>query len=219
MEIQAYIASGIIERYVLGDCTPSETEELEVLAKQFPEIRAELDAISTSLESYAFAYAQNPPSKAREQILNAVRKEDRSHPSQSKITTLPVTPPKMVTGWLSYAAAALFALLVGSILLNYIFYRQWKTTAQELAQVSAGKLQVANEFRVEKTRYLQTLKDLDILRNPALVKMEMKGMKPAPDAKALVFMNPVSNEIYLDVKMLPAPADSMQYQFWAIVDG
>jgi anti-sigma-K factor RskA len=44
-------------------------------------------------------------------------------------------------------------------------------------------------------------------------------MPQAPDAKALVLMDSKTNEIFLDIKKLPTPPDSMQYQFWAIVAG
>ena len=42
MNIKEYIASGILEAYLLGGLTAAEAGEVEAYVKQYPEIRAEL---------------------------------------------------------------------------------------------------------------------------------------------------------------------------------
>lgn len=54
-DINKYIDSGILELYVLGQCSAPEIEEIEQLAVSYPEIKEELDQISASLEAYAMA--------------------------------------------------------------------------------------------------------------------------------------------------------------------
>ena len=61
MDIQQYIASGILEQYVLGAASPDEQREVERLALEHPEIRSEITAIEASLESFAQAHAIEPP--------------------------------------------------------------------------------------------------------------------------------------------------------------
>lgn len=55
-----YIASGILELYMLGATSAEENREVEELAAAYPEIRNELDAISIALEEYAHLQAIEP---------------------------------------------------------------------------------------------------------------------------------------------------------------
>jgi anti-sigma-K factor RskA len=64
-----------------------------------------------------------------------------------------------------------------------------------------------------------TQNELAILKKPQMKAIELKGMEPAPDAKAMVYANTTSGEVYLELVNLPAAPEGMQYQFWGIVDG
>jgi len=219
MDIQAYIQSGIIERYALGICSSAETRELEELALIHPEIGKEVNEIRTSLEGYALKHKQAPPEIVKENLMKRIRGE---HPEEKgKIVSMNRKEKVLSTSsnYFKYAAAAAIALLVVSTALNFVFYGNWKSSEKDLALLSAEKNQVAEQLHIQKTSYTDAMKDLAILKNPNMVKMEMKGKEPAPDAQALVYCNFKTNEIFLDVKKLPAPPDSMQYQFWAIVKG
>jgi anti-sigma-K factor RskA len=220
MDIQSYISSGIIERYALGLCTVAESSELESLALQHPEIGKEVDEIRRSLESYAEAHTKRPPAALKERLMESISVSPNSISTSApvKIRSLPGDTPTSQS-YLKYAVAASLVLLLGSASLNYLFYKNWKTTENLANELTGEKNRVALEMQAEKTTYVQALKDLSILKNPEMVKMEMKGTKPAPDAKALVYCNPRTNELFLDVKKLPAAPDSMQYQFWAIING
>jgi hypothetical protein len=52
LDIQAYIASGILESYVLGITSAEENVEIEALALQYPQIKAEIEAVRASLSLY-----------------------------------------------------------------------------------------------------------------------------------------------------------------------
>ena len=53
MEPKEYIASGILESYALGATTPEQSKEVECMARVFPEVMLELNAIQKSLEILA----------------------------------------------------------------------------------------------------------------------------------------------------------------------
>jgi len=59
-DINAYIESGILELYVLGMATDAEAVQVEEMALQYEEVRAELDAISEALEMSARHNALDP---------------------------------------------------------------------------------------------------------------------------------------------------------------
>ncbi len=58
--IKEYIESGILELYVSGNTTPLETTSVEVMASDHPEIAAEIDLITSSLNRYAHLTAKEP---------------------------------------------------------------------------------------------------------------------------------------------------------------
>ena len=53
MDIQSFIQSGLLEAYVLGQCSAEERTQVERMAAEHAEVRAELSSIEASLESFA----------------------------------------------------------------------------------------------------------------------------------------------------------------------
>ncbi len=70
MDIQEYIASGILELYASRSLPPQEEAEVERMAALYPEVKEELDAIVETLESYAKLHAVEPPAHLKEKILS-----------------------------------------------------------------------------------------------------------------------------------------------------
>ncbi len=62
MDIREYIASGILEQYVLGNTSKDESLEVERMAAAHAEIRNEIAEISSTIEQFAMANAV-PPSR------------------------------------------------------------------------------------------------------------------------------------------------------------
>ena len=59
-EVRAYIESGILELYVLGQLSATECDEVEAMAAKHPEVKAEITAIELAMEAYAFENAIEP---------------------------------------------------------------------------------------------------------------------------------------------------------------
>ena len=60
MQVNEYIESGLLELYVLGNTTPEEAKEVELMANLHPEIAAEITSISASLQQYSRLNALKP---------------------------------------------------------------------------------------------------------------------------------------------------------------
>ena len=60
MNKERFLASGLIEQYVLGLTTPDEAQEVERYARAYPEVQAEIDALRGAIEQYAAQYAVPP---------------------------------------------------------------------------------------------------------------------------------------------------------------
>ncbi len=141
MDIRAYIASGILEQYVLGLATPAETEEVERLARLHPEVQREIEEIRSSLETYARQFAQAPPAALQDRIWEALSREEAPSRSIPFSDTLP--PPAFAGAdaeeavgvrvapasfWRTYGVAASFLLLAVSILINLYLFTQLRRT-------------------------------------------------------------------------------------------
>jgi predicted dinucleotide-binding enzyme len=57
MDIKAYIESGILELYVMEALSPQEMREVEVLAVQYPAVKAEIAQIQDALNEYVLVHA------------------------------------------------------------------------------------------------------------------------------------------------------------------
>ena len=87
-EHKAYIESGILELYVLGQLSAPEMLEVERMAASAPEIKRELEAIEIALEAYAIENAVEP----REDLFNEL--EAKLNPVQQ--TSFSIQPPPPV---------------------------------------------------------------------------------------------------------------------------
>lgn len=74
MNLKEYIASGIIESYVMGLASESERTEFEQMCAQYPELVAERRKFEESLEAYASEQAVRPPEEVKAKVLKAIIK-------------------------------------------------------------------------------------------------------------------------------------------------
>ena len=56
LNIKEYIESGVLELYVMGKLSEAENREVEQNIAQYPEVKAEVDAIEAAIEEYAMLH-------------------------------------------------------------------------------------------------------------------------------------------------------------------
>ncbi len=72
-----YIASGILEMYVMGKTTTEENRAVEEMAKHYPEIKQELDKITSTLMGLSESMVQDADPTLRPLILANVNFQER----------------------------------------------------------------------------------------------------------------------------------------------
>ena len=218
-EIKAYIESGILELYVLGDVSPAEKLQVEEMAAKHPAVKAELNDIERSMESFAAENAVEPAEHLRTQILNSLvtnLADDNSFPTKKapvKDNVIAMPAPK-ANSFFKYAFAACLALLIASVAV--------------IADLS-GKLDDANTQLVAlNSRTVQLAKtasyrdyELNVYRDTSFKVIKLKGLPKHPDASMLVAFNPAKKRVIIDLADLKLPANDSahQYQLWALVGG
>jgi anti-sigma-K factor RskA len=210
------ISSGLLELYALGLASPQESLQVEESIKLYPEVKQELEAIEMSLESYARGHAIDPSPSLKNKILAQI-----SQDSEKNIATLSYTDHDKVSpgatvyripSYFKIAAAAIFILLLGSIVLTYSYYDKYQSAAKEL-QVAQQKIDQENQAN------LAMKTDIDVMTDKNSLPVVLKGTPHAPDALAKIYWMKNTGDVYVDPSNLPGAPSGKQYQLWAIVDG
>jgi len=77
MSLQELIDSGLLDLYVLGQTTEPESFIVEQAAEVYPEVRAEINAISSALQKYAMKHAVEPDPIIKPFLLATIDFSDR----------------------------------------------------------------------------------------------------------------------------------------------
>ena len=228
MDINSYIASGILESYLLGSATPEEIAEVEQMAIKYPEIKAELRAIEEALESYAFNNAQQPPAHLRTQIWNAINADTITTDTAVKgtkvidfnsgeeVDTLEQASPKPSGFFSNYIRIAASIALLGSVLANIYLLTRWNNSKQNLSEVLNENIKLQRD--IKNNEGMMKPSEVNLLMSPEVKTFKLMGQKVSPNSTVMLALDMKTNKVYLVRPNLPAPPAGMQYQLWAIVD-
>ncbi len=210
MEIKEFIASGVLELYVLGELSETESTEVMHMAAKHPEVAAELKDIELGLESVLQKLGKQPNTDLRESILQSV-----NYTTVAEVGETPVIPLHSNKLY-AYALAACFTLLIGAGLGMYNFWSKW-----QFAEKQVVALQDDNRAIIDRLNFVQTnfTQSMQILRSPAFTKHMLKGTENYPGMQAMLHWNTTDKTVMLDLIQLPNNDLQHQYQLWAIVDG
>lgn len=224
MSPQEYIETGILERFVLGDVSDQERQQVQCMSKIYPEIRAEMEQLESAMGEYASAFAQAPPDPLKTKVLAAMaaagQDAPKVTPNNKDAAETPVIPiSKASTGnplWLAAASLVLLAML--GIVYVYLSGQVQTETDRNLA-LTLDKVHLQAEINAAKESTQQLTSELAIVNDTATRRIQMKGVGSHTASLATVYWNTTSTEAYLSVNNLPAPSEEQQYQLWAIVEG
>lgn len=210
MDLQSFLESGLIEAYVVGQGSAAERAEVEQMAAQHPEVRAEMAAAEQALEQFALSNAVNPPAWMKGRILDLVGREAAPGAPPSTPTIPPPSAKTHVSPFLTWglAAAALLAL-VG----------WWRLNTQN------GELQnTVNTLRQETADCATQRQQTEALRQRVAFLSDPTtrhlSMKDKANNTAIAYFNHAACQVSVDVATLPSPTTTDRYyQVWAVVNG
>jgi len=221
-DIKAYIESGILELYVVGDVSQAEKLEVEAMAAKHPAIKAELEEIGTSLELYARANAIEPAEGQRNKILNSLLTnfDDDGNFSTKSTTekeaddnTISFRRPESVIVY-KYALAACFVLLIVSVAALVNAYRQINQSNTLITSLQNQNQQIARTVSLKDD-------EIGVLRDPSFKLLRMAGTAKSPASGLSVAWSPAKKQVWIDMttSKMPANDKAHQYQLWALVGG
>ena len=219
-DVKAYIESGILELYVLGEVSAQEKAGVEDMALKHPAVKAELDEIERSMELYAAEQSIEPSEALRARVLNSLLTnlaDDHTFPGKkaaeepAKVVALPAAKPN---NFYKYAFAACLALLVVSVAALINIYSKLQVSNDQLLAMSAQNQRFSKTVSYQQDQ-------LDMFRDTAYHMIRMRGQAKSPASSMTVAWNPQAKKVMIDMASakLPVNDSTHQYQLWAIVAG
>ena len=211
MNTKEYIASGIIESYVLGLISDAEAKEFETNCNLYPEIAQARNSFELSLEQTLVADAQPVPQfiklQVQEKLTSAQSEPDENEFEESR------TPVRYLGAW-KWMAAASIILLLGTAYWAF-------TTQNKLTEEQRANAQLKEQLDQNTIELAARQRDAQIIGNPGMKMASMSGTQLSPQSSATVFWDTAgaSKDVYLMVSNLPQPASNEQYQLWALFNG
>lgn len=218
-DIKAYMETGILELYVLGDVTPQEKLQVEEMIAKHPLLKAELEEIELSMELFAQENAIEPAEALRDRVLNSVLTnfgDDRTFNElktevKDNVVSLPVAKP---SSFYKYAFAACLALLIASGIALMSLYNKLQDSYTQIASLQTNNQHFANQVNFKES-------ELQVLRDTSFKFLKLQGTPHAPEAGMTVAWSPASKKVWIDLRSLKMPVNDSthQYQLWALVSG
>ncbi len=197
-KIKIFLASDLLEKYLVGTTTIQESHQVERYISLYPEVKKLYEELQENLEQYAKAYAVKAPEGLKEKVIHAVN-ANKSLESRK---------------FFKYAIAASFIafLFAGT---SYFFWNQNQNLKQENSIVN----QQIKSLEENWNNKLENIRNqFIVLNNPDTKKYILKSRK-AKNLKAIAYVNPIKKLSYINVASLPEIPAEKCFQMWAEVDG
>ncbi|ATP58766.1 hypothetical protein CPT03_21000 [Pedobacter ginsengisoli] len=234
-EVKAYIESGILELYVLGQLNAQEHAEVEAMASKYPEIKQEIEAIEIAMEQYALQNAIQPSADLERKILDkigATESREETIPvaepikaservKETVIVPLNTAPYESKIKSLRIALVACIALLVMSIVALYSAHNQLGDAKEQIAALNLNNEKFTSTVNFMKQSNADLQKIIDMNNDPDWKTVKLAGTVMDPNAKMTVYWHAKGKHVMVDNSKMDLPANDQQhqYQLWAIVNG
>lgn len=197
-KIRKFLESDLLEKYLLGTTSSTESAQVERYIAMYPEVRDTYRELEENLEAFARLYARKTPEGVRERIIRSIKMQKEGGNRFRRFAL----------------AASIIALLFAAS--SYFFWDQNQSLQMENAIVS-------NKIQVLEADMKQQLEDVRnqfiVLNNPQTRKYLVNGNQKARELKAIAYVNPVKKLSFINVRNLPELPEDKCYQMWAEVNG
>ena len=220
-EGKAYIESGILELYVLGQLSAQEQLEVQAMASTYPEVKQEMEAIEIAMEKYAVQNAVKPSVGLENKIFERIgiaipQQEAKVIPLNAEQRT--DYPAKIRS--LRLALVACIALLIVSVAALYSAHSDLGSARDQIASLSADREKFSSTVNYMKATNADLNKIVAIADDPSWKTIKLAGQKN-PGDNMVVYWHPKDKHVMVNTNkmVLPANDKAHQYQLWALVNG
>lgn len=202
MEAQEYIESGILELYVYGLLTEKENIEIAEVAKNNPDVDAEIISIEKAIVALSSSFSPF------HSVANFEKIKAKLELKHGKVVDM-----KPASNWTQYVGWAAAILLLAGF--GYQTLELTKTK-QAIATVGSEKNKIERDFAYLGQQNKEIEKSLTIVRDIKNTGVTLGGQAVSPTSFAKVYWNKDTKTTYIDAAGLPKPPKGMVYQVWAL---
>ncbi len=202
MEVSDYIESGILELYVFGTLSESETEDVAKMAEKHPEIQEEIISIEKAVISLSYSMAPYLSASNYDRIRESLIEK------HGKVVEM--KPQNNIMSYIGWAAAVLLLVGIGWQ------YTQLDSAKNQIASVETQNDTLSKQLNLVKLNQTQTQSMLAVVRDQNNTVVALGGQAVSPESKAKVYWNQATQSVYVDAAGLPEPPEGFVYQVWAL---
>lgn len=205
MDINAYIASGVLELYIAGALSEEENAEVYALMQKHPEILQEVLEIEAAVVKLTASTSQ----RNNAHILENVKKKLGLEGNDTKVVSL--VKPKY--NWITYTGWAASIVLAAGLLWTVNQNKQLQFDVQ-VAETQQSLLETQIENSKNSLAEANTL--ITVLRDDNIARIPLAGQGNFTNTYAKVYWDKNENRIFLDAQGLPNPPKGKVYQVWSL---
>ncbi|MBT8324964.1 MAG: anti-sigma factor [Winogradskyella sp.] len=202
-KLHSFLNSDLLNRYLVGDTTPSESSEVEYFIDTYPEVAAAYDKMQENLEIIAKLDAKKAPKGILNSVLKAVNETE-----DTKVITL---VKEQKTSWYSIAASAAAVLFAVT---SFMLYNENKALNDENQVVVEEIFDLRSDIQNNNTKLDNLSRQFMKLNDPDAKKYVINGNERAKNLKTVAYINPVEKTSMIDVVTLPKLPKEQYYQIW-----
>jgi len=202
MENKEYLESGILELYVYGLLSESENDEVAAMSNKNPEIKAEILSIEKAILNLSSSFS---PFISHSQFEKIKTQLELKH---SKVVSM--KSRSNVASYLGWAASIVLLIGVG------YQYSKLNNTSNQVAIIEKEKSKLQETVVNLETQNKETQTVLNVVRDENNTIITLGGQAVAPTAKAKIYWNQRTEEVYVDATGLPEPPKGKVYQIWSL---
>ncbi len=205
MDVDKYIASGVLELYVAGLLNEDENLEVHRNAEEHPRIKEEIRSIEAAILALSKSAAyKDSGSRDFQDVIRRIGDKN-----EARVVPL---PRKRAT-WIQYTGWA--AALVLGLGLGWVYLQN--TELKNQINLRSHEIQVLEDQIFEARNSLDKTRELlGTLRDREITVIALGGQEAAPSAYAKAYWNRAEEKVFIDAQGLPEPPPGMVYQVWSL---
>lgn len=206
MSNREYIESGILELYIFGTLSESESAEVQHMATQHPDVQAEIIAIEKAVINLSYSIAPHLSAENFERIRQQLIEK---HSREEGVIAMPQrrANTSAIIGW-----AAAVILMLG---LGFQYYKYNEVVAEN-KKVATERSKFEQLLAATTSKQKSAEEALAVVRDKATNTIYLEGQQVSPDSYAKVYVNAQTNQTHVDLSGLPEPPKGQVYQVWAL---
>jgi hypothetical protein len=126
-------------------------------------------------------------------------------------------------GSFSYARAAVWVGLVGSLILNAVLWNDRRAAQERIARLEARSARESTFFASRLSAQEKQLQAYvmmkELMADPAVRTVRLENLRGDAERASIVFQDTRNGMTYLAVQKLPPPPPGKQYQLWVMEGG